>query len=150
LFEAKVRGLRRIQAGGGEPQLELGEPGQAVPLDLHVILRDELLRPPAETPRAQGTTHLGNARCHTRDKYTGSGSRSPGLKPLFEQKRLAVEWFLVPSWVESREGAVELQLPGVDGVGELELQEAPDLLAVSRLAQGEKLLDPAVQVALPR
>jgi hypothetical protein len=27
--------------------------GFEVPLDLYVILRDELLRPPAETPRAQ-------------------------------------------------------------------------------------------------
>ena len=85
--------------------------GFELPLDLYVILRDELLRPPAETPRAQGTTHLGNARGHTRNKYTGLGSRSPGLKPLFEQERLAVEWFLVPSRVESHEGAVGLQLP---------------------------------------
>jgi hypothetical protein len=148
LFEAKVRSPRRIQAGDGEPQSELGEPGQAVPLDLHVILRDELLRPSAETPRAQGTMHLGNARCHTRNKPTGSGSRSPGLKPLFEQERLAVEWFLIPSLVESHEGAVGLQLPSVDGVGELELEEAPDSVAASRLAQGEELLDPAVKVAL--
>jgi|SRR5918993_1844608 hypothetical protein len=85
--------------------------GFELPLGLYVILRDELLRPPAETPRAQGTTHLGNARCHTRNEYTGSGSRSPGLKPLFEQERLAVEWFLVPSLVESHEGAVGLRLP---------------------------------------
>jgi hypothetical protein len=148
LFEVKVRSPRRIQAGGGEPQFELGEPGQAVPLNLYVILRDELLRPPAQTPRVQGTMHLGNAHCHKRKKYTGSGSRSPGPKPLFEQERLAVEWFLVPSRVESREGAVGLQLPGVDGVGDLELQEAPDFVAASRLAQGEELLDPAVQVVL--
>jgi hypothetical protein len=85
--------------------------GFELPLGLYVILRDELLRPPAETPRAQGTTHLGNARCHTRNEYTGSRSRSPGLKPLFEQERLAVEWFLVPSLVESHEGAVGLRLP---------------------------------------
>jgi hypothetical protein len=122
--------------------------GFELPLDLYVILRDELLRPPAETPRAQGTTHLGNARRYTHNKYTGSGSRSPGLKPLFEQERRAVEWFLVPSRLESREGAVGLHLPGVDGVGELELQEAPDFVAVSPLARGDKLLDPAVQVAL--
>ena len=84
--------------------------GFELPLDLYVILRDEL-RPPAETPWAQGTTHLGNARCHTRNEYTGSGSPSPGLKPLFEQERLAVEWYLVPSLVESHEGAVGLRLP---------------------------------------
>src|SRR5215208_3596915 len=29
LFEVKVRSTRRIQAGGGEPQFELGEPGRA-------------------------------------------------------------------------------------------------------------------------
>jgi hypothetical protein len=85
--------------------------GLELPLDLYVILRDELLRPPAETRRAQGTTHLENARCHTRNEYTGSGSCSPWLKPLFEQERLAVEWFLVPSLVESHEGAVGLRLP---------------------------------------
>src|SRR5215211_2581250 len=62
--------------------------GRELPLDLYIILRDELLRPPAETPRAQGTTHLGNARCHTRNEYTGSGSRSPGLNP--EGKRAGV------------------------------------------------------------
>ena len=77
--------------------------GFELPPDLYVILRDELLRLPAETPRAQGTTHLGNARGHTRNKYTGLGSRSPALKSLFEQERLAVEWFLVPSRVESRD-----------------------------------------------
>src|SRR5918993_4449889 len=55
--------------------------GFELPLGLYVILRDELLRPPAETPRAQGTTHLGNARCHTRNEYTGSGTRPPGLNP---------------------------------------------------------------------
>jgi hypothetical protein len=104
--------------------------GFELPLDRYVILRDELLRPPAETLRAQRTTHLGNARCHTRNKYTGSESRSPGLKSLFEQERLAVEWFLVPSRVVSREEAVGLELPGVYGVGELELQEAPDFVAV--------------------
>ena len=99
---------------GTFPKPALGEVkirGRELPLDLYVILRDELLRPPAETPRAQGMTHLGNARCHTRNEYTGSGSRSPGLKPLFEQERLAVEWFLVPSLVESHEGAVGLRLP---------------------------------------
>jgi hypothetical protein len=85
--------------------------GFELPLDLYVILRDELLRPPAEAPRAQGMTQLGNARCHTRIEYTGSRSRSPGSKPLFEQERLAVEWFLVPSLVESHEGAVGLRLP---------------------------------------
>jgi hypothetical protein len=87
--------------------------GFEVPLGLNVILRDELLRPPAETPRAQGMTHLLNARCHTRNEYTGSGSRWPGPKPLFEQERLAVERFLVPSLVESPEGAVELRLPSI-------------------------------------
>ena len=122
--------------------------GFELPLDLYMILRDELLRPPTETPRAQGTMHLGNARCHTRNKYTGSGNRSPGLKPLFEQERLAVEWFLVTSRVESHKGAVGFQLSSVDGVGELELEEAPDFVAASRRAQGEELLDPAVQVAL--
>jgi hypothetical protein len=65
--------------------------GFELPLDLYVILRDELLRPPAETPCAQGTPHLGNARCHTRNEYTGSGSRLPRLKPRFEQELLAVE-----------------------------------------------------------
>jgi hypothetical protein len=122
--------------------------GFELPLDLYMILRDELLRPPAETPCAQGTPHLGNARCHTRNEYTGSGSRSPGLKALFEQWRLAVEWFLVPSAVKSHEGAVGLQLRSVDGVGELDLEEAPDSVVASRLAQREELLDPAVQVAL--
>jgi hypothetical protein len=85
--------------------------GFELPLDLYVILRGELLRPSAETLRAQGTPYLGNVRCHTRNEYTGSGSRSPGLKPLFEQELLAVEWFVVPSLVESHEGAVRLQFP---------------------------------------
>jgi hypothetical protein len=65
--------------------------------------------------------------------------------PLFERERLAVEWFLVPSLVESYEGAVGPQLPSVGGVGELEFEEAPDFVAASRR---EVLLDPAVQVAL--
>jgi hypothetical protein len=65
------------------------------------------------------------------------GESFASAKPLFEQERLALEWFLVPSRVESRDGAVGLQLPGVDGVGELELEEAPDFVAVSRLAQGK-------------
>jgi hypothetical protein len=97
---------------------EVNVRGFELPLDLYVILRGELLRPPAETLRAQGTPYFGNARCHTRNEYTGSGSRSPGLKPLFEQERLAVEWFLVSSLVESHEGAVGLQFPSVDDVGE--------------------------------
>jgi hypothetical protein len=91
---------------------EVNVRGFELPLDLYVILRGELLGQPAETLRAaQGTPYLGNARCHTRNEYTGSGSRSPRLKPLFEQEHLAVEWFLVPSLVESHEGAVGLRLP---------------------------------------
>ena len=50
---------------------------------------------------------------------------------------MAVRWFLVPSRVESRDGAVGLQFPGVDGIGKLGLQEPPDFVAVSRLAQGK-------------
>ena len=111
--------------------------GFELPLDLYMILRDELLRPPAEMPRAQGTMHLGNACCHTRNKYTESGNRSPGLKPLFEHEHLAVEWFLVTSRVESHKGAVRFQLSSVDGVGELELEEAPDFVAASRRAEEE-------------
>ena len=104
--------LDRIRGTFPKPALgEVKVRGRELPLDLYMILRDELLRPPAEMPRAQGMTHLGNARCHTRNEYTGSGSRSPGLKPLFEQERLAVEWFFVPSLVESHEGAVGLWLP---------------------------------------
>ena len=65
-------------------------------------------------------------------------------KPLFERERLAVEWFLVPSPVESYERAIGPQLPSGEGVGELEFEEAPYFVAASRR---EDLLDPAVQVA---
>ena len=63
-----------------------------LPLDLYVILRDELLRPPAETPRMRGTTHRGNTRCHTRNKYTGWGSRSPGLRACLLRVRVKPFW----------------------------------------------------------
>jgi hypothetical protein len=95
-----------------------------------VILRDET--PPTacrDAPRAGNDASWKRPLPYA--QYRGSGSRSPGLKPLFEHERLAVEWFLIPSWVESHEGALGLQLPGVDGVGELELEEAPDLVDAS-------------------
>src|SRR5919202_2683282 len=70
------------------------------------------------------------------------------LEALFEQQRLAVQRLLVLPGVELLEGAVGPELPGVDGIGELEFEDAPDLVAVALLAQREELLDPAIQVSL--
>src|SRR3712207_4972504 len=63
-------------------------------------------------------------RSSPRVQYIASRSRLPGLEPFFEQNRLAVERFLAFLRAQPAEGAVRSELPGVGGVGELELEES--------------------------
>src|SRR5918998_543813 len=72
----------------------------------------------------------------------------PLLKRLFEEQGLAIQRFLALFRAKAGVVAVPVHLPGVRGVGELEVEEAADLLPVVGFAQGEELLDAPVEVAL--
>src|SRR5215218_5699321 len=70
------------------------------------------------------------------------------LEAFFEKNRLAVYLFLCVFRVQAIEGAVGAEFPTVRVVGELEVKQAADLLAVALLAQREGRLDATVEVAL--
>src|SRR5918997_610438 len=70
------------------------------------------------------------------------------LETFFEQNRLAVYLFLPVFRVQAIESAVGAEFPTVRVVGELEVEQAADLLAVALLAQREGRLDAPVEVAL--
>src|SRR5918997_1239469 len=71
-----------------------------------------------------------------------------GSETFFEQNRLAVYLFLPVFRVQAIESAVGAEFPTVRVVGELEVEQAADLLAVALLAQREGRLDAPVEVAL--
>src|SRR5918994_2950270 len=70
------------------------------------------------------------------------------LEGLFEEQGLAIQRFLALFRAKAGVVAVPVHLPGVRGVGELDVEEAADLLPVVGFAQGEELLDAPVEVAL--
>src|SRR5215218_3614983 len=70
------------------------------------------------------------------------------LEAFFEKNRLAVHVFLILFRVQAFEVAVGAEFPTVRVVGELEIEQAADLLAVALLAQREGRLDAPVEVAL--
>src|SRR5918998_350793 len=100
---------------------------------------------PVRNPSRMATaTHSPTERA----REAQSGVTAPGLEALREEDRLAVQRLLSFLGVAALELAVGLERPAVRGVGELEVEEAADLLAVAPLAQGEGGLHAAVEVAL--
>src|ERR671916_2061739 len=100
---------------------------------------------PVRNPSRMATaTHSPTERA----REAQSGVTAPGLEALREEDRLAVQRLLSFLGMAALELAVGLERPAVRGVGELEVEEAADLLAVAPLAQGEGGLHAAVEVAL--
>src|SRR5215207_161924 len=70
------------------------------------------------------------------------------LERLFEEQSLAVQRLFALLRTEANVVTVCVHLPGVGGVVKLEVEEAPDLFAVTFFTQGEELLHAPVEITL--